>query len=95
MSQRIRRSTVLALLRDDIELCEYLCELGVMPRDEAQLLHEHLEAARVAGTLVHELEVNYAGVEVILRMRSELVATRRQIAQLIAELRGHARTPEP
>lgn len=73
------------LLADDQELYERLCEAGLVPRDEQSLVSEHLETARVVRTLVHELEINWPGVEVVLRMRSELVATRRQLAEL-AEL---------
>ena len=44
--------------------------------------------ARVVGTLIHELDVNWAGAEVILRMRSEIVATRRQVVELLALLQA-------
>jgi hypothetical protein len=37
---------------------------------------------------VHELEVNWPGVEVVLRLRTELVETRRQVHELSAVLRG-------
>jgi hypothetical protein len=79
------RRTLDRLLAGDRELYEQLCEADLVPRDDGALGPEHLETARVVRTLVHELEVNWAGVEVVLRMRSQLVATRRQLGEL-AEL---------
>jgi hypothetical protein len=38
-----------------------------------------LERARVAHSLVDELEVNFAGVAVILRMREDVARLRRQL----------------
>ena len=75
------------LLDGDTQLYVQLCESGFVPRDERALAPEHLETARVARTLVHELEVNWAGVEVVLHMRSQLVATRRQVGELAAIVR--------
>jgi hypothetical protein len=40
------------------------------------------------GTLVHELDVNWAGAEVILRMRSQLVATQVQVTELLVLLQS-------
>jgi hypothetical protein len=75
------------LLAGDAELYAQLCEAGLVPRDERAPAPEHLEMVRVARTLVQELEVNWAGVEIVLRMRTELLSTRRQIEQLAAVLR--------
>jgi hypothetical protein len=79
------RETLERLLAGDRELYAQLCDAGLVPREDSQLAPEHLETARVVRTLVHELEVNWAGVEVVLHMRSQLVATRRQMSEL-AEL---------
>ena len=40
--------------------------------------------------LVHELEVDWAGVEVILRMQEELAAARKRIAELESALAAAA-----
>lgn len=88
MSEHIARELLLSLLDNDRELLGRLCDAGVIPRDDDALRREHAEAARVAYTLVHELDVNWAGVEVILRMRQELTATQRQVAELFALLRS-------
>jgi hypothetical protein len=79
------RETLERLLAGDRELYAQLCEAGLVPREDSELAPEHLETARVVRTLVHELEVNWAGVEVVLQIRSQLLATRRQMNEL-AEL---------
>jgi hypothetical protein len=81
------RQSLELLLAGDSELYTQLCDAGLVPRDDSELAPEHLETARVVRTLVHELEVNWAGVEIVLHMRSQLVATRRQLDELAALLR--------
>ena len=78
---------LLVLLQQDRELVDLLFELELLPRDVDSYADEQVEHALVARTLVRELEVNGPGVEIILRMRSELIATRRQVAELITQLR--------
>ena len=46
-----------------------------------------LERARVAHELVHELDVNVEGAAIIVRMREELNALRRDLAALADEVR--------
>lgn len=88
MSQtRTLKDRLRQLLGDDDELYVRLCEEGLLPREDDALRSEHLETARVVHTLVHELEVNWAGVEVVLHMRTQLVATQRQVAELAKVLR--------
>jgi hypothetical protein len=76
------------LLADDRELYEQLCDAGFVPRSEGELSVDHLETARIVRTLVQELEVNWPGVEVVLRLRTELVETRRQVHELSAVVRS-------
>ena len=83
----IARQVLLELLRGEEDLLEQLCEAGAVPRDEAELRPEHADTARLVDTLVHELEVNWAGVEVVLHVHAQLIATRRQVAELLALLR--------
>ena len=45
-----------------------------------------VERVRVARTLVRDLDVNWPGVEVVLRLREQLVTTRRQVRRLAREL---------
>lgn len=87
MTEGIQLRELLALLHDDDGLFELLCEEGHLERGADRFSREQAEVARVVGTLIHELDVNWAGAEVILRMRSELVATRVQMAELLVLLR--------
>ena len=86
MSESIQAS-VLAVVAGDQDFYVQLVERGVLPSEQA-LRPEHVERARVAYTLVHELEVNWPAVEVIIRMREELIQTRLQVAALIELLRA-------
>jgi hypothetical protein len=88
MSTPSIRDTLNRLLGGDGELYAQLCEAGLVPRDDAALASEHLETARVVRALVHELEINWPGVEVVLHMRSQLVATRRQLVELATIVRS-------
>jgi hypothetical protein len=68
----------------------------VADADRDAFSDDMLERARVARELVVELEVNVAGVAVIVRMREELVALRRMAGELARELeteRSRSRRP--
>jgi len=84
---------LLVVVGDDREVVELLLEAGVLPGPiERDYSDEEAELARVARTLMRELEVNLAGVEVILRLRGEILALRRQMAEVIERL-STAREP--
>lgn len=86
---RIVHATILTVLDGDQELYEQLQQQGLVPQDEETLRPAHVEVARVTQTLVRELDINWAGVEVVLRLRSELHETRKQLAQLQTQLAEH------
>lgn len=86
---RIVRATILTVLDGDEELYEQLLQQGFVPHDEETLTPGHVEIARLTQTLVRELELNWAGVEVVLRLRTELQETRKQVADLLAQLAQH------
>lgn len=86
---------VLSVLGGDRSLLQQLREAGFLPKDDAAIATEHCEVARVAYTLVHELEVNWAGVEVALHLRSRLVAVETQMAELIVFVKQRARSQAP
>lgn len=60
--------------------------------DPAAPYSEHmLERARVADNLVHELDVNLAGVAVIVQMRENLADVQHQLEAALTELRQRRR----
>jgi hypothetical protein len=89
MSTEVRIEQLLVLLHGDHLLLSHLRGVDLLPQNDEGFSSEDAEIARVAGTLVHELEVNLSGVEVVLRMRAELVTTRRQLAVAVRRLREH------
>lgn len=72
---------------NDPDLLELLYEVGALRRDAVDLEEAEIEQALVARTLIRELDVNAPGVEIILRMRSELLAHQRQVRELLALLK--------
>jgi len=48
-----------------------------------------LEKLRIAKLLVEDMEVNLSGVEIILRMRQDMIDMRNQFDAILEELRGH------
>lgn len=85
MKRRMTRIELLRFVGGDESLLELLCAEGWVQR--ARPDEDELEAARIAHTLMHELDVNWPGVEIILRMRSEMLDMRRQVAELLELLR--------
>lgn len=83
----IRVELLVELFGDDRDLLDELFEAGLIPRAD-ELADADVEAALVARTLIRELEVNLPGAEIIIRMRRELLDTRRQVAELIQLLRA-------
>lgn len=81
MSERVSRVTVLELLRGDHEVLEMLEQAGII--QPGDLEPTEVEEVLVARTLLRDLDVNLAGVEVVLRLRAELQQTRDQVQRLI------------
>ncbi len=80
MTQRNRIEDVLRYLGvDDAEFLPRMRSEGLFETDE--LAADEAEELRVAALLVRELDVNAAGVEVILHMRRRLVALEHRSAE--------------
>ncbi len=84
MTQKTSRERMLELLEGDGAFLDELCRVGIVPSGE--LTPDQVERVLVARTLVQELEVNLPGVEVILRLRAQLMETRAQYVSLARKL---------
>ena len=96
MSRYLKVSEVCVELNVAEDFLGTLCAEGLIEvkhslEDEPLLSAEEAEKLRVITVLVREMDVNLAGVEVILRMREDLVSMHRQFDEilhaLVAELR--------
>lgn len=93
--ERFTLERALAVIEGDTELLDQLVVLGLCERRDEGFSVAEVELMRVARVLVRELEVNWPGVEIILRMREELMATQRQMVELIELVRDHERHGGP
>jgi hypothetical protein len=80
------------LVEGDHDLIEHLVDEGVIERRENDRVIVDVDVVLVARTLWRDLDVEWPGIEVILRMRAELAAARRRIAELEEKL---ASEPDP
>lgn len=74
--------TLLALLGGDTELLDALVEHGIIAKECDVFGPDDVETVLVSQTLVRELDINWAGVDVILRMRRQLLVTRLKLAEV-------------
>jgi hypothetical protein len=78
---RFTYQRLVELVDDDHELIARLVEDGVIEvRDDDRVLVD-IDSVLAARTL-RELEVDWSGIAIILRLRDELAAARRRIAEL-------------
>ena len=70
------------LVNGDNELIARLVEEGEIVQGEDEVVTVDVDRVLLARTLWRELEVDWPGIEIILRMRNDLVAARKRIAEL-------------
>jgi hypothetical protein len=73
------------LVDDDHELIAWLVEEGVIEERDDDRVMVDVDSVLAARTL-RELEVDWSGIAIILRLRGELAEARRRIAELEAAL---------
>ena len=86
MSRRYTYQRLVELVGGDDELIARLVEEGEIQPINDQVAVVNVDRVLIAQTLVRELEIDWPGVEVILRLQDELAAARQRIARLEAEL---------
>ncbi len=75
------------LVDGDEELIVELVAHGVITRGAGDVVLVDVEQVLVVRTLWRELEVDWPGIEIALRLRDELAAARKRIAELEQQLR--------
>ena len=73
---------LIELLDGDQELIARLIEEGEIEQRDDVVAVVDVDRVLIARTLVRELEIDWPGVEVILRLVGELAEARRRIAEL-------------
>jgi hypothetical protein len=86
MTRRYTYQRLVDLVGGDDELIARLVEEGEIERIDDEVAIVNVDRVLVAQTLVRDLEIDWAGVDVILRLQEELAAARVRIAALEAEL---------
>ena len=81
---------LVALVDDDHELIARLIDEGVIEERGDDRAMVDVDSVLAARTL-RELEVDWSGIAIILRLRDELAAARRRIAELETALAGRDR----
>lgn len=86
MTTRFTYQHLLALVEGDQELISHLLEEGLIEQRDDQRAIVDVDRVLVARTLWRDLEIDWPGIGVILRLREELAAARGRIAELEATL---------
>ena len=71
---------LLELVEGDDELITLLVEEGEIVRGDDDVVTVDIERVLVARTLLRELEVSWPGIEIVLRLRGELLRLRAELA---------------
>ena len=95
----IARQTVIQQLNLDGEVLSHLEELEIVipihrPDQEQAYSVEDVDNLRVYQVLVHELGVNPAGAEIILRMRNQLLGIRQRMGLLLTKMKAQGMLDE-
>jgi len=80
--KRVAADELLRLLEGDRELLHILNEVGIIDENASGFAPDEVEVILISRTLVREMEVNGPGVDVILRLRKQLLLTRKRLAEL-------------
>ncbi|MFN0249632.1 MAG: hypothetical protein ACKV2T_22300 [Kofleriaceae bacterium] len=80
---RLTYQHLLELVEGDDELILRLVEEGIIARGD-DLVPVDVDAVLLARTLWRDLQVEWPGIEIILRLTAELAAARRRVRELEA-----------
>ena len=83
---RVTYAALVTLVDGDVDLIEHLVEEGLIERRGDDRALVDVDRVLVAHTLWRELEIEWPGIEVILRLRDALLAAQRRIGELEQQL---------
>lgn len=83
-ASRFTYQHLVELVDGDHELIARLIEEGEIVQREGDVAIVDVDRVLIARTLLRELDVDWPGVEVVLRLLAELAEARRKIAELEA-----------
>lgn len=86
MSRPITFEELVALVFHDREIIDRLLDMGMLDREDGGFGARAVDRALATYTLVRELEVDWGGVVVILRLREELAEARLELKTLREKL---------
>lgn len=86
MTARFTYQHLLALVEGDQELIAHLVEEGIIEQHGDTDAIVDVDHVLVARTLWRDLEIEWPAIDMILRIRAQLVEARRRIAELEATL---------
>lgn len=81
-TRRVAYQRLLDLVDGDHELIARLIEEGEIVRRDDDSAIVDVDRVLVARTLVRDLELDWAGVDLVLRLLGELAQSRRRVAEL-------------
>ena len=82
MTTRFTYQQLVELVEGDHELITRLIEEGEIEQRDEGVAVVDVDRVLIARTLVRDLEIDWPGVDVILRLLSELARARQRIAEL-------------
>jgi MerR family transcriptional regulator, heat shock protein HspR len=70
----------------DLEREEILCPECAINGSSKQFSSDELEKLRLARMLIEDMDVNIPGVEIILRMREDMIHMRQQFDEILEDI---------
>jgi MerR family transcriptional regulator, heat shock protein HspR len=70
----------------ELEMEEILCPECAANGSSKQFSSDELEKLRLARMLIEDMDVNLPGVEIILRMRDDMIHMRRQFDEILEDI---------
>ena len=74
---------------ENLEKENIICKVRTEKTPEKRFSLNDMEKLRLAKILMHEMDVNIPGIEVILQMRQSMIDMRKQLDAILEDIAGH------